>query len=194
MPRKTASDDSRTLSRRVLVTIYKDSTDNLVRVAWQHEIPILELVHDVETGSEGRRGGIEVVDSSQLDDGYSAKIPQAFQIHNKTGETAARPSDSAGLGFVFVGDARAEYARLEQLYGADSKSGVAYVEQAYGRFRDGRFEDHVGGATVEDMPEAQLRSVLSAYVSDAADVTALAQAKGKPALMKLAETVGAELA
>lgn len=161
MPRKSADSD-KILSTRVLVLIDQDLTTKTSRVVWQHEIPLLEVVHGEDT--------VTVQDPSVLDEGYVAKTDRSMLVHKPQGgaqDAIPRPSESQKLGYVFAGDARAEYDRLSSIYGtiydADEDRNVSVVIKAYGRFNDGKFEKFVGSPELADLPDAQLKEVLHSY-------------------------------
>lgn len=147
--------DRKTLSRRVLVEIDRDMTAKTSKVVWQHEVPIIEAIFG--------EGKAKLVEASTLDEGYTDKISPALLPWNKKQEAVPRPSESLGIGFVFIGDPRMEYDRLAAAYGKLPDENVLAVEKVYGRYQDGRFEMMVAGAALEDMPEGQLRSLIQAY-------------------------------
>jgi hypothetical protein len=148
-----AKTDTKQLSRRVLVVVKRDLTDSIPVVAWEHELPLLESIHGEEN--------ISRPDPSTLDDGYKAKPSAAMLVYNKTQEVVPRPSENLGLGFVFVGDPRAEYSRLEGRYGRSAENEkVSVVEYVYGRFQENRFAPLLGQPTLEDLPEGQLRQMI----------------------------------
>jgi hypothetical protein len=187
MARSKSADSDKTLSRRVLVTIERDMTTKTSRVVWQHEIPILEQVFG--------EGTVEEVDPSTLDEGYSAKPDRSMIVHQPKGGTQdpiPRPSASACIGYVFVGNPEAEFARLKNVYGTkeDEETGrpVSVVEGAYGRFREGMFSKVLGKPEPQDMPDAQIIEVLHGYGQPVP-----ADAK-REELLKLFDEAGAELA
>jgi len=150
MPRTaktTAPAPDSLLSRRVLVNIVRDQTTSTPRVVWAHEVPILEAIFTT----------VRQVDADTLDEGYTDRPSAELQPFNKTNEVPRRPSDSLGLGFVFLGEPEAEYERLASAYGREPDSGRPWVEHIYGRFSAGTFERVLGRPAVEDLPEAQLR-------------------------------------
>lgn len=154
MARDTATD--KPLSRRVLVEIDRDMTAKTPRVIWQHEIPVIEAVLG--------EGKVQVLDPGTLDEGYSDKVSPALMPYNKVQDAVPRPSETQGIGFVFIGDAKAEFARLASAYGRiNDAEGAVAVEKVYGRFVEGRFAAMVGRATLNDLPAAQLRSLLESY-------------------------------
>ncbi len=181
MPRKPASD--KVLSRRVLVLINRDMTAKTSRIVWQHEIPILEAIFG--------DGEVKVQDPKVLDDGYSGKPSADMLIYNKKQDPILPPSQTAGLDFVFCGDARTEYDRLTAVYGRHPEVNQSMAEHVYGRFQDGRFQSIVGSAVLEDLPDAQLRELVSSWGADPEAVTA---AKTTEQLLKLAEEANVELA
>lgn len=153
-PQKTAT-DTKPLSRRVLVNIRRDQTTSTPRVVWAHEIPLLE-------GMFGE-GNVQEVDPSVLDEGYSAKAAPDLLTYNKVQDAFRRPSESLGIGFVFIDNARAEFDRLAGCYGKHPDVNEAWVENVYGRFASGAFAAIVGSASVEDLPAEQLRQLVLAY-------------------------------
>lgn len=150
---RTAAD--KPLSRRVLVEIDRDMTAKTPKVVWQHEIPVVEAIYG--------EGKVKPLDPKSMDEGYTAKISPALLPWNRKQEPIIRPSDAAGIGFAFAGDLRAEYDRLVAAYGKLSDENILAVEKVYGRFQDGKFEAIVSCADFDDMPDAQLRSLLAAY-------------------------------
>jgi hypothetical protein len=149
----TTSD--KTLSRRILVNIKRDMTEITPRVIWAHEKPLLEAIHE--------EGNVNAVDVSTLDEGYRAKPSPDMLVYNKTMEKPARPSESLGLGFVFIGNAEAEYQRLFDVYGRMPDENVRVVEKVYGRFQGGSFARLMGSPELDDLPEAQLRALVLDY-------------------------------
>lgn len=154
MARSKTADSSKQLSRRALMLITREVTTKTPRIVWQHEIPILESIFG--------EGNVTPLDPETMDEGYSAKPSPDLLPFNKVQDQVQKPSQSVGIGFVFVGDARGEYERLRAAYGTDEK-GVPHVEAVYGRFQDGKFAAMVGRADVEDLPEAQLRELAKSY-------------------------------
>lgn len=140
------------LSRRALVQITRDNDNKVPRVVWQHEIPILETVFG--------EGNVIELPSSTLDDGYSPKASADMLPYNKRQDQIQKPSESAGLDFVFFGNKEAEYSRLASAYGKCADVDMLVVERCYGRFAEGRFERVLGDAEFDDMPDAQLRVVI----------------------------------
>lgn len=201
MARTANTDQSRKqLSRRVLVTIKRDLTEITPRVIWQHEKPILEELFG--------EGNVVDVDVSTLDDGYNPKASPALLPFNKTQETVQRPSETQGVGFVFIGDPQVEYQRLSDVYGKHKEENVLLVEKIYGRFQAGNFARLMGKPTLHDLPEAQIRSLILGYGyapdthKDASQEEKQATLQARKALsemkldglVKLAEEVGVEIA
>ncbi len=152
-PRKTTTiDPEKILSRRVLVRIHRDQTDERLKVIWAHEFPILEAVFG--------EGNVELKEAALLDDGYTPKASAEMTPFNKKQDKVQRPSDVASLGFVFTGDAQSEYLRLEGVYGKHPDVNQPWVQAVYGRFAEGKFERMLGLAEYSDMPDAQLRSIV----------------------------------
>jgi hypothetical protein len=144
------------LSRRVLVEIDRDMTAKTSKVLWQHEIPVLEAILG--------EGKVKLIDPATLDEGYNPKASPTLTPYNKTQDQIPRPSDTLGIGFAFVGDAQSEFARLCEIYGRiNDREGAVAAEKVYGRFQDGRFASMVGQATLDDLPCAQLRSLIESY-------------------------------
>lgn len=155
MARSRSNPEGAALSRRVLVLVDRDMTAKTPRVIWQHEKPLLELLFG--------DGKVVDADPAILDESYAEKISPALLPFNKTQEQPIRPSQAAGLGFVFVGDPAAEFARLSEVYGRMPDENVLVAEKMYGRFSEGRFEALIGEPKFTDLPEAQLRSLLESY-------------------------------
>jgi hypothetical protein len=158
MAPRTAKTDSapKMVSRRVLVNIRRDQTTETPRVVWQHELPILEEIFG--------EGNVIHVDPSSLDEGYSPRIARELLIYNKEQDRVPPPSEGAALGHVFIGSPAMEYQRLAAAYGMHPEVSMSNVEKVYGRFQDGRFSDVIGSPTLDDLPETQLRQLLTDYV------------------------------
>lgn len=143
------------LSRRILVIVNRDPMLKTPRVIWEHEKPILdELFGD---------GNVVDVDPATLDEGYSPKIRADLLIHNKVQDTIQRPSDSQGIGFVFVGSPAVEYQRLAEVYGKHPEENISMVEKIYGRAQTKAFERLMGRPELSDLPQAQLRALVLDY-------------------------------
>lgn len=196
---KAATESESPLSRRVLVLISRDQTTKTPRVVWAHEKPVLEAVFG--------EGTIDDVDPATLDEGFSAKVSADLMPYNKQQDPPRRPSESAGLGFVFIGDKRAEYERMVRCYGSDEK-GSPWVEAIYGRFSSNVFSNLLGRPSLDDLPAAQLRQVIRAHgyslpivTYESTDAERAAAVKDRaafdaldvPALVKLAEEIGVEI-
>jgi hypothetical protein len=149
-----AKNPTKTLSRRVLVLIKRDITSTVSRVVWQHEVPLLEIVHG--------EGNVTQPDPATMDEGFRARPSKDLVIYKtpEGQENFRPPTEVARIGWVFHGDPRAEYERLEALYGKKADKDELVIESVYGRFQTGNFERMVGGAGPEDMPESQLRSLI----------------------------------
>lgn len=152
---RTDSTEPKQLSRRVLAVITRDVTEKTPRVVWQHELPILEAIFG--------DGNTAQPDPKTMDEGYDPKASANMMPFNKVQDQIKRPSETASLGFVFVGDPQAEYDRLVSVYGRDKDVNVSMAEKVYGRFQEGRFAMVVGKPEVEDLPEDQLRSLAISY-------------------------------
>lgn len=189
------------LSTRVLVEIARDMTSTIPQVVWQHEIPILEAIFG--------EGKVKPVDPTTLDEGYSAKTARAQLVYNQTQDQIKPPSQTQGIGYVFIGDPGLEYQRLEAAYGKHADKDVTVVEYVYGRLQDRRFSEAVSGAALEDLPPAQLIEIIKQHgylppepSFSASDETkersvnarkALEAAKPEE-LVKIAEEFGVEIA
>lgn len=145
----------RLLSRRVLVTIRRDQTATTPRVIWQHELPILEEMFG--------EGNVAVVEPTTLDEGYNPRTSRELLIYNKEQDKILPPSETANIGFVFTGDPQAEFQRLVAAYGMHVEDRVSNAEKVYGRFQDGKFAAVLGTASLEDLPPAQLRQLITDY-------------------------------
>lgn len=199
MARQSANPEKQ-LSRRVLVTIKRDLTEVTPRVIWEHEKPILE-----ELFGEGH---VVDVDASTLDEGYNPKAAPSLLPYNKTQDVVQRPSETQGIGFVFIGDPQVEYQRLAEVYGKHNEENVLLVEKIYGRFQAGNFARLLGKPALNDLPEAQIRSLILGYgyapdthkdASQEEKQATLAMRKALAemkidGLVKLAEEVGVEIA
>lgn len=151
---------TKTLSRRVLVTVHRDAMTVTPRVIWQHEFPILEAIFGegqikpVERGADGKH---------PMDEGYSKKAAPELLPFNKKQDQILPPSETASIGYVFIGDARGEYERLAQVYGKHAEVNESNVENVYGRFQSGAFKAVVGSPEVDDLPEQQLRDLARSH-------------------------------
>lgn len=197
---RTANTENKQLSRRVLVTIKRDMTEVTPRVIWEHEKPILEELFGEDN--------IQEVSADTMDEGYNPKASPSLLPFNKTQETVQRPSETQGVGFVFIGDPAVEYNRLAEVYGKHKEENVLLVEKVYGRMQSGTFARLMGKPTLHDLPEAQIRSLILGY-GYAPDTHKDATAEEKQAtlvarkalsemkldnLVKLAQEVGVEIA
>lgn len=179
MPRKPANVE-KMLSRRVLVLISRDQTAKTSRVVWHHEVPVLEAIHG--------EGNVTMVEPDTLDEGYSSKPSPELMIFNKTQDAIQPPSQTLGLGNVFVGDARNEFERMVDVYGRHPDVNESMAEHVYGRFQDGRFSRLIGKPELDDLPDAQLRALCQHYGADAERIKSAADD-----LTSLARELGVEL-
>lgn len=185
------------LSRRVLVNVRRDQTTATPRVVWAHEVPILQVIFG--------DGNVVEVDPKTMDEGYTGKPDANLLPFNKQQDALQPPSRTQRLGWVFVGNAEAEYGRLVEAYGRHIEKPEPNVEVVYGRFAAGRFADIVSGATLEDCPADQLRDMILNWgyqlpletfesTTDERDKARKAWAEFRtmdvPALVKLAESIG----
>lgn len=155
MTRKTANDTPKMLSTRTLVVISRDQTAATPRTVWAHEIPILEAIFG--------EGMVRVQEPEALDEGYNPRPSPELLIYNKTQDKVRRPSETQGLGFVFIGDPRNEFERLCSLYGRHPDVNQAYAEYIFGRFDSGKFSQLVGKPELSDLPDDQLRALAVQY-------------------------------
>lgn len=153
--RTEATEAPKNLSRRVLVNVKRDQTTATPRIVWAHELPILEAIFG--------EGNVDLIDPSTMDEGYSSKQSAALLPFNKKQDTIRKPSEVAGIGFVFTGDAQGEYERLASVYGYHPEVKQPWVENVYGRFQTRDFERILGLADFSDMPDAQLRQLIEAH-------------------------------
>jgi hypothetical protein len=153
MARQSAA-PAKQLSRRIYVAIKRDMMTTISRVIWEHELPLLQALHG--------EGEVTALDPTTLDDGYSNKASRDLLPHNKVQDGIARPSESLGLNFIFIGDPEAEYNRLLSAYGVTSEEdgNIPAVRFVYGRFQDNRFAPMLGRPTLEDLPRAQLIEII----------------------------------
>lgn len=157
MARQSAasSTSDKALSRRILVLVSRDPMLKTPRGCWEHEFPILEAVFG--------EGNVTPIDAKTLDEGYTSTMRPDMLAHNKTQDTITRPSDSQGLGFVFIGDPGVEYERLGLVYGRLPDENRLFVESIYGRAAEKRFAALVGKPELDDLPDAQLRALVLDY-------------------------------
>lgn len=184
------------LSRRIFVTILKDRMDAVTKVIWEHEKPILEEIFG--------DGTVSAAPAAALDEGFSKKASADLKPFNKSQNDFTPPSEAQGIGFVFIGDPKAEFNRLVQVYGRHPEENISFAEKVYGRESEKRFERVIGRPDLEDLPEAQLRQMICGYgylpqaswdddqaVKDAASKAAEALARAsKESLLKTAKEVG----
>lgn len=188
------------VSRRILVTVKRDQTTATPRVIWQHEFPILEAVFG--------EGNVVETDRAALDEGYTARVQPSMLVHNKRQDTPARPSEAAGIDFVFIGNPQSEFDRMGFVYGRHPEVNQSFVENVYGRMSVGAFKRALGKPTLNTMPAEQLRALVLAYgyslpqtskdsseADKAAAADTIATFYGLPhgALVKLAEECGVEI-
>lgn len=142
------------LSRRVYVAIKRDMMTTISRVVWEHELPLLQALHG--------EGEVTELDPTTLDESYATKTSRDLLPHNKVQDGIARPSESQGIGFVFIGDPEAEYNRLLDAYGVTSEEdgSIPVARFVYGRFQERRFAPMLGKPTLEDLPRAQLIEII----------------------------------
>jgi hypothetical protein len=175
MPRQSAvrKEEQKHFSHRMLVLVKRDMTNHTPKVIWAHELPLLEEIHG--------EGNIEVTDASVLDDGYSEKISPALLVHNKKQDPVPRPSETHGLGYLFIGAREMEYQRLTEIYGRCADENMPVVEKVYGRFRAGDFARLTPVPELSDLPVGQLRGLLLEHgiePQEGDDLVALAKDAG----------------
>lgn len=154
-PASNSAASDKQLSRRIHITVNRDITSKASATIWQHEKPILEALFGESSIAE--------VPAETLDEGYSGTIRPDMLIYNKTQDKIPRPSESHGMGFVFIGNAEAEYDRLTRAYGRLKDETRDTVEVVYGRAADRKFEYLLGKPELEDLPDAQLRGLILDY-------------------------------
>lgn len=160
-------------SQRILVNITRDMTAVTPKIIWAHEKPLLEIVFD--------EGNVKEVEAGALDEGYSGKVTPELLPYNKKQDAILPPSQTNGLGFLFIGDAASEYQRLADVYGKHPSENILIVEKIFGRFQDGRFERLLPTPELADLPKAQLEGLLRSYgveIPADADLVKLAEASG----------------
>lgn len=202
MAKAQSADDQmvRPLSKRVLVTVRRDAMTNSARVVWAHEVPILQVIFG--------EGEVQYVDPAVLDEGYSKKPSADLMPYNKQQDAILPPSQTSRIGWVFIGNAEAEYNRLGDAYGRHVEVPQPNVEYVYGRLSSGKFREIIGKPRLDDCPDDQLRDLILSYgyslpleVHDSDDSERkAARAAWKAfreldhaALVKLAEQVGVEV-
>ncbi len=103
------------MSKRVLVIVDRTMTDKTSKLIWEHEIPILEEIHNCS---------VIKVDPNTLD---------------------KMPMDHYGIGEEFrCTSVEDEFFRLANVYGQHEKIEMPVVEKVYGRVEEGRFERVLG--------------------------------------------------
>ena len=148
---RAADAEIKILSRRVAVEIRRDQTTSTPRVVWQHEVPILQLIHGEDEVRE--------ISAEQMDEGYSPKPSADLLPFNKQQDRLPKPSEANHLGWVFTGSPEGEYERLKGAYGRHIEINQPNVEHVYGRFSSGAFFRVIGQPTLEDLPADQLRDL-----------------------------------
>ena len=147
--------ESETLSRRIAVEIRRDQTTSTPRVVWQHEVPILQLIHGEDEVRE--------VPAERLDESYSGKPSADLLPFNKVQDAIPRPSVANRLGWIFTGSPEAEYQRLAVAYGRHIEVNQPNVETVYGRLRSGTLAAVLGRPSLDDMPAEQLRDLVLSW-------------------------------
>lgn len=187
------------LSRRIHVIVKRDITSHASATIWQHEKPILEALFG--------EGNIAEVPGETLDEGYTAVVRPDMLIHNKTQDKIPAPSESHGMGFVFIGNPTAEYERMATAYGRLKDEKRDTVEVVYGRMQDGRFAALLGQPTLDDLPAHQLRGLILDYGyapiphkdASADEKNAVFKLRkeladaGRPALVEIAQRLGVQI-
>jgi len=142
-------------STRIPVLIKVEMTTSTPRVIWAHEKPLLEELH----------GEDNVIDVplEKIDEGYVDKIAPNLLTYNKTQDRIQRPSDTLGIGFVFIGEPEAEYSRLVDAYGRHPEINMSLVEKVYGRLQAGAFTQLLKKPRLQDLPDQQLRSLIAEF-------------------------------
>lgn len=135
------------MSKRVLVLVQRSGngthvTDRTPTVVYEHEIPLLEVLHG--------EGSCEVVEIEDLLD---------KDVKENRDEQIAHIVKTAGIGVVFNGDPRDEYNRLSVKYGMHPDVRQPVVENVYGPLREGRFMSIVGNGGYDNYTTGQLREL-----------------------------------
>lgn len=142
-------------STRIPVVIKVEMTTSTPRVIWAHEKPILEELHGEDN--------VQEIPVEKIDEGYSEKVAPNLLTYNKKQDRVLRPSETLGIGFVFVGEPASEYARLADAYGKHPDIDVSLVEKVYGRFQSGQFAQLLKKPKLSDLPDQQLRSLIAEF-------------------------------
>lgn len=177
----TETSPGKLLSRRVFVTIFRDQTENVAKVVWAHEIPLLEAMHG--------EGNVRAVDPTQLDEGYTGKPSADLLPFNKKQDPVLPPSETASLDWAFTGSLRTEYERLSEVYGRHPEINETMCEHVYGRFQRGDFARVVGTPELADLPDSQLREMLAGYGVE----SSVRAAADRSALLRLAQEAGVQI-
>lgn len=154
-PAEKPSKASGMFSTRIPVLIKVEMTTHTPRVIWAHEKPILEELHGEDN--------VQEVSLEKLDEGYTDKVSPALLLHNKKQDRTMPPSQTLGIGFVFLGDAASEYSRLVDAYGKHPDIDMSIVEKVYGRYQSGQFERLLAKPQMQDLPDQQLRALIAEY-------------------------------
>ena len=150
-----ATKSDKVFSTRIPVLVKVELTTATPRVIWAHEMPVLQEIHGEDN--------VQPIPIEKFDEGWTEKISPALLQYNKTQDKVARPSESQGIGFVFIGNPAAEYNRLEMAYGRHKDIDMTVVEKVYGRYQAGNFERLLPRATLRDLPDQQLRALITDY-------------------------------
>lgn len=142
-------------STRIPVLVKVDMTTSTPKVIWAHEKPLLEEVHG--------EGNVTEITVDRMDEGYTEKVSPALLVHNKKQDRTLPPSQTLGIGFVFLGTPEAEYARLSDAYGKHPDIDMTVVEKVYGRLQTGPFRDLLKRPRLQDLPDAQLRVLIGDF-------------------------------
>jgi hypothetical protein len=174
-PRARRDSQDKTVSRRTLALIDQGMTIKTPKVIWEHEIPLLEELHQTD---------ITVVEDPvrYLDEGFRTKQPVSDLQHNKQQDELTLPSVAAGIGSIFVGNAEEEWGRLALVYGRCVDKDELVVERVYGRAKSGRLGQLLGHPDLSDLPDFQLRQLIlgTGYVVDVSKDT---PAEERPAIL-----------
>lgn len=172
------------LSRRILVTIDQGMTIKTPKVIFEHELPIFQEIHGSGDDS-GEGSAVTLIEDPVkfLDKDHKARQPLDMLQHNKRQDDLTPPSEAAGIGFVFTGDAADEWSRLAAAYGKCVDEDKLVVERIYGRAREGKLAAMLGRPTLKDLPIPQLRLLIigTGYVVDIAKDTPEAE---KPVILE----------
>lgn len=162
------------MSKRVLALVTRAGggrlTDKTPVTIWEHEIPILEVVHG--------EGCVQVLDISELvgPDNTVTVLAGTNQVVTKEEREGLHPglkgatfeerpldevmTKNLNLDKIFEGDPRDEFERLGMKYGMNMEIPISNCQFVYGRFDEGRFTEACGVKEYHTMSVTNLRKML----------------------------------